>query len=100
MEKNMYYTGYFQTASTGGYGHNILSTGQTSVSGRKYHAIQVIEDCEIGYSNAIEGNVNNGDATVSGLVLTAGTVIVLGVVKDISVVSGKIIAHLITATDV
>jgi hypothetical protein len=96
------YAKNFEVSSLGLYGHNIISTGQTSVTGRAYNAIQVIADCTISYTSAFPTKpVTNTDATVTGLALTKGTTIILGCVKNIAVTGtgGKIIAHLISITD-
>ena len=96
------YAKNFEISSLGLYGHNIISTGETSVTGRAYNAIQVIADCTISYASAFPAKpVTNTDATVTGLALTKGTTIFLGCAKDIVVTGagGKIIAHLISITD-
>jgi hypothetical protein len=96
------YAQNFEVSSLGLYGHNIISTGETSATGRAYNAIQVMEDCTISYESAFpEKPIINTDASVTGLELTRGTTIILGCVKNISVtgVGGKIIAHLISITD-
>jgi hypothetical protein len=96
------YAKNFEISSLGLYGHNVISTGETSATGRAYNAIQVIADCTISYVSAFPTSIAlNTDATVSGLVLTKGTTIFLGCVKTIAVTGtgGKIIAHLISITD-
>ena len=96
------YAESFKISSLGLYGHNVISTGETSVTGRAYNAIQVISDCTISYESAFPTKpITNTDATVTGLALTKGTTIILGCVKNISVTGtdGKIIAHLISITD-
>jgi hypothetical protein len=96
------YAKNFEVSSLGLYGHNVISAGETSVTGRAYNAIQVITDCTISYESAFPTKpVTNTDATVTNLALTKGTTIILGCVKNISVTGagGKIIAHLISITD-
>tara|TARA_R110000796_G_C14510914_1_gene429865 strand:- start:616 stop:933 length:318 start_codon:yes stop_codon:yes gene_type:complete len=96
------YAKNFEISSLGLYGHNIISNGETSPTGRAYNSIQVISNCTISYTSAFPAKpVTNTDASVTGLVLTKGTTIFLGCAKDISVTGtdGKILAHLISITE-
>lgn len=95
------YADNFKIASLGLYGHNIISAGETSPTGKAYHAIQVLSDCTISYDSAfpLASIETNTDSTVTNLPLSTGMTIILGCVKNISVTSGQIIAHLISVTD-
>jgi hypothetical protein len=96
------YADSFKIASLGLYGHNVISTGETSVTGRVYHALQVLSDCTVSYDSAFPTEIAvNTDATVTSLPLTKGTTIFLGCAKNIEIAGadGKVIAHLISITD-
>ena len=89
------YQSNFQKASSGGFGHNVLLEGQTSPTGNIYHALYVIDDCVISYDNAIKSS-NDGDLTVSALFLKRNAVVIVGVIKNIQVTTGSVMAHLIS----
>ena len=89
------YQSNFQKASSGGFGHNILTEGQTSPAGNLYHAIYVIDDSVISYDNGIKSS-NDGDTSVSTLFLKRNATIIVGIIKNIQVLSGDIMAHLIS----
>lgn len=95
------YAKSFEIASLGLYGHNILSGGDTSATGKVYHAVQVLSDCSISYISAfpIASIEANTDSTVTSLSLSQGSTIILGCVKNISVTGGVLIAHLISVTE-
>lgn len=80
----------FFKASLGLNGIRVL-TG-SSVSGEKFIAFKVIEDCSIGWTCNNDGN---GDASVSDLDFVAGDVINMGEGYDIVVESGKVLAYLV-----
>lgn len=89
--------GNYQIAMAGGFGHNVLVTGETSVADRLYFCVYANEDSVISYENGLK-NTNNGDATVTSLSIEKTETVVLGVVKNINVVSGKVMGHLISVT--
>ena len=93
------YQSNFQKASSGGFGHNIISGGQTSPTGSLYHAIYVIDDSVISYDNGIKSN-NDGDTSVTSLFLKRNAIVIVGVVKNIQVTTGNIMAHLISKTKI
>lgn len=93
--KSLRYSSNYQIARTGGLGHNILRTGDTSEGDKYYHAVQAMSLSIISYDNAIY-KANHGDASVSNLTIPAGTFVILGAVKNITVTSGCIMAHLLT----
>lgn len=88
-ELDLKYTENFQKVSFGDFGLRILSSGETSVVGEKFAAIQVLADCVVGFTNNTEG----GDTTITNLSLNAGQAI-YGNFSAISLSSGKIIAYL------
>ena len=94
------YADSFKIASLGLYGHNVISDGETSATGRSYHALQVLSDCTVSYVSAFPTKpLTNTDATVTALPLSKGMTIIVGCIKDISVTGGKLIAHLVSITD-
>ena len=96
------YADSFKIASLGLYGHNIISAGETSVTGRVYNALHVLSDCTVSYDSAFPTNIAvNTDATVTSLSLTKGATIFLGCAKNIAITGAdaKVIAYLISITD-
>tara|TARA_R110000822_G_scaffold33849_1_gene96142 strand:- start:136 stop:441 length:306 start_codon:yes stop_codon:yes gene_type:complete len=86
----------YQNASLGIYGHKVFTTGQTSSAAHEFLAITAIEDSVVSYDKADVQFQTYGDDSVTSLSITAGMVLVLGVIKNINVVSGKVLANLIT----
>jgi hypothetical protein len=91
------YAERFAIASLGLYGHNKLTSGDTSASGRFYSAVQASSDCIIAYEIELPINGNVSDTTVTGLAIPAGSTFVLGCAKNIAVTGGgTLIAQLIS----
>jgi hypothetical protein len=86
----------YQNATLGVYGKNILAAGATSADGRKYIAVTATEVSVISYDNAIAPEYTYGDASVANLEIAAGMTVILGVIKNVHVISGNVIANLIS----
>ena len=69
----------YQQASLGGYGHNIVSEGETTPSTKVYFSIQALEDSVVSYDSDLQNS--EGDSSVTDLVLKSGISIVLGKAK-------------------
>tara|TARA_R110001632_G_scaffold90280_1_gene194024 strand:+ start:146 stop:415 length:270 start_codon:yes stop_codon:yes gene_type:complete len=78
--------GNFYQSSTGDYGFRLLGTGESSVAGENFRAIQVIEAAVITTTNV------NGDSFSSQAL--PGSVIVFGKFDTVSVASGSVLAYL------
>jgi len=89
MANELKYTSIFQEMSFGDFGMRILSSGETSIEGEFFGAIQVVADCSVSFSN----NTNGGDSSITNLALSAGQII-YGNITNVIVASGKIIAYL------
>jgi ethanolamine utilization microcompartment shell protein EutS len=89
MASNLYYSSDFQKLSFGDNGLRYLVTGDTSVSGESFGAIQVIDSAIISCDIDTAG----GDSSLTSISLFAGTII-YGNFDDIVVTSGKVIAYL------
>jgi len=89
MGSNLYYTADYQKLSFGDNGLRYLATGDTSVGGESFGAIQVIDSAVISCDIDAVG----GDASLTSVALFAGTII-YGNFDNVSVTSGKIIAYL------
>lgn len=85
----------FQIASQGGFGHNMISTGTSSVAGRIYFAVEAQGECTISYNKYDLPFNTDGDASVAGLVIKDGASMVLGAVTDIAVTGGTLKANLV-----
>lgn len=86
---------YFQIASQGGFGHNMIATGTTSPTGSVYFSVKAFGDCTISYNKFDLPFNEDGDASVSGMVINDGDTAVLGAVQDIAVTGGSLQAHLV-----
>jgi len=89
MASNLYYSSDFQKLSFGDNGLRIIAASGTSIGGENFCAIQAVEASTISCDIDAAG----GDASITSLALTAGTIIV-GNFDDVSVASGKIICYL------
>jgi|TARA_R110000868_G_scaffold140788_1_gene356797 hypothetical protein len=89
MGSNLYNTSDFQKLSFGDNGLRVVNAGSTTTAGESFGAIQVLEAATI----SCDIDAIGGDAAISSLALSSGTII-YGNFDDINVVSGKIIAYL------
>ena len=89
MANELKYTSIFQEMAFGDFGMRIISSGETSIEGEFFGAIQVVADCSISFSNNTEG----GDSSITNLALSAGQII-YGNITSVVVASGKLIAYL------
>lgn len=88
--KSMTYEGNNNIASFGQFGIRVLTTNATV--GETFIAIQVLEDAVISSTLTANEVGEIGDASITSLALTAGTVI-YGRFIDLQVASGKVIAY-------
>jgi hypothetical protein len=86
----------YRNATLGVYGHKILETGNTPDPLHEFIAVTAIENSSISYVKSDTEFPTYGDATVTALDVTAGLTLILGPIKNLSVISGKVIANLIT----
>ena len=89
MANELKYTSIFQRVSFGDYGLRVLTTGEFSVEGEYFGAIQAITDSTISFTSDAEG----GDTSIVNLDLIAGQTI-YGNLTDVTMVAGKIVAYL------
>ena len=61
----------FQKAAFGHKGLRILGSGESSVGGEKFLAIQVVADAQVDFTSS----AGAGDTTITNLVLEAGFII-------------------------
>lgn len=88
--KNYFYNANSNSASFGQFGLRVLTTNATA--GETFVAIQVLEDAVISATLNANENAEIGDASITSLSLTAGTVI-YGRFMNLQVASGKVIAY-------
>ena len=88
--KNYFYNANSNSASFGQFGLRVLTTNATA--GETFVAIQVITDAVISADLNANENAEIGDASITSLSLTAGTVI-YGRFVNLQVASGKVIAY-------
>ena len=89
MSSNLYSASEFQKLSFGDKGLRILSSGDTSVVGENFCAIQAIESSVISCDIDTVG----GDTSISSLSIGAVTII-YGNFSNISISVGKIISYI------
>jgi hypothetical protein len=89
MANELKYTSVFQQLSFGDFGFRILSTGETSVEGEYFGAVQMLNDSTIGFTN----DVASGDTSISNLQLAAGQT-VYGNITNLTITSGKVLAYI------
>ena len=85
----------YSNATLGIYGTKVLSSGETSDAAHEFLAVTAVEDSVISYVKSSTTYTTYGDATVTNLSISNGLTLILGTVKTINVVSGKIVANLI-----
>ena len=88
--KNYFYNANSNSASFGQFGLRVLTTNATA--GETFVAIQVITDAVISTDLNANESDERGDASITSLSLTAGTVI-YGRFVNLQVASGKVIAY-------
>lgn len=89
MANELKYTSIFQELAFGDFGMRILSSGETSIEGEFFGALQVVSDCSISFTN----NTTGGDTSITNLALSAGQII-YGNITNVTVASGKLIAYI------
>ena len=89
MANELKYTSVFQSLSFGDFGLRVLTTGEVSLVGEYFGAMQAITDSTISFISDAEG----GDTDIVNLDLIAGQTI-YGNLTDVTMVAGKIIAYL------
>tara|TARA_R110000803_G_scaffold97804_3_gene165911 strand:- start:362 stop:661 length:300 start_codon:yes stop_codon:yes gene_type:complete len=86
----------FKNACLGIYGHKVLLAGETSNDLHEFVAVTAIEDSVISYNKSVVEFETYGDNSVSSLEIKTGMTLILGSIKNVNVVSGKIFANLLT----
>ena len=86
----------FRNASLGIYGTKILIPGGLSDPKHHFIGITATEDSVIDYVKADVQFPTFGDSSVTSLSILGGMTVCLGVIKNVNVQSGKVIANLIT----
>jgi hypothetical protein len=86
----------YRNATLGVFGHKILVTGNTSDAAHEFVGVTAVEDSVISYVKADTFDFDTyGDATVTSLAVSNGLTLMLGSIKTLNVVSGKVVAYLI-----
>lgn len=97
------YAKVYEIAGLGLYGHNVISEGETSDSQKVYSSIQCIVSGRISYVSAFPDALiqANTDSVVTNLQVLAGQTLILGCVKNISVLGtgAKVLANLISVNN-
>jgi hypothetical protein len=95
-EQIPYYAKNLENSLNGMYGHNVIDSGDDSVTGRLFSSIIATAGCTVSYDKYTP-IASDGDDSVSGLTLSQRERIVTGAIHNISVtgIGGKILATIL-----